>query len=54
MNDRIRKWLLDKTLKQERQKASYSTAKAFNEEEVRELRVKAIAFTNKVKMILES
>jgi len=42
------------TLKRERQKASYSTAKAFDEETVKELREKAIGFINKVKTILES
>jgi uncharacterized protein (UPF0332 family) len=42
------------TLKRERQKASYTTVKAFDEEKVKELREKAIGFVNKVKTILES
>jgi len=41
------------TLKRERQKASYSTVKAYDEKTVKELREKAIGFINKVKTILE-
>jgi uncharacterized protein (UPF0332 family) len=40
-------------LKEERQKASYSTSLLFNKEKVQELREKTILLINKIKVILE-